>query len=358
MSAGRHRLIPPLFTRRNVLRTLLSILAVTALFAALLPARSGDLGIVAALSADGGTDTATPAEPVDRSGTGDPIARNSSGDVDDKGQPVDTGTGGTGSGGSGGSGGTGTGTGTEPGTGEPAQDQPTVDGSGTDPMVMPMPRNSAGQDCVDKDAEIIEQNRDTVTVKEPIHACGTPYFPTKSAIGARDGSGQLLRSPTGFGYEPMPEHPDTEDDTANRARGTANPTASNTGAACSTVLDAVQVSDTTAEAGNKIIKETGYDGAVLGKGSRTISTSDHPAGYAIDFLVGTGAAGKVEGDRIRDYVMNNSDELGLLYLIWRQTYYNHRGSSAMENRGSVTANHFDHVHVSFKRTPLPAQLVC
>jgi hypothetical protein len=96
---------------------------------------------------------------------------------------------------------------------------------------------------------------------------------------------------------------------------------------------------------------------VLGKGSRTVSTSDHPSGYAVDFLVGTDNV--AEGDRIRDYVTQNRDKLGVLYVIWRQVYYNHRGSSRMEDRGSVTANHYDHVHVSFIRTPRPGEpLTC
>ena len=35
-------------------------------------------------------------------------------------------------------------------------------------------------------------------------------------------------------------------------------------------------------------------------------------------------------------------------MIWEQRINHGSGWKAMEDRGGVTANHFDHVHVSFK----------
>lgn len=55
----------------------------------------------------------------------------------------------------------------------------------------------------------------------------------------------------------------------------------------------------------------------------------------------------VTGDRIASYVLSRQDEFGVKYVIWRQRYNDGSGWDLMEDRGSVTANHYDHVHISF-----------
>ena len=55
------------------------------------------------------------------------------------------------------------------------------------------------------------------------------------------------------------------------------------------------------------------------------------------------------GDRIKDYLIANRDKLNVKYVIWEQKIYaSYTGWSGrpMEDRGSTTANHYDHVHVS------------
>jgi hypothetical protein len=85
--------------------------------------------------------------------------------------------------------------------------------------------------------------------------------------------------------------------------------------------------------------------AIGGRGPRG-GTSDHPSGHALDFMVGRAA-----GDRIAAYALDHRAELSVTYVIWRQRYNDGRGWRAMADRGSATANHMDHVHVSFARTP-------
>ena len=70
--------------------------------------------------------------------------------------------------------------------------------------------------------------------------------------------------------------------------------------------------------------------------------SDHPAGLAVDFMVD-----RATGDRLAECALRNQDALGIKYVIWKQRINHGNGWVAMENRGNVTANHFDHVHVSF-----------
>ncbi|MEJ3658834.1 hypothetical protein WEH80_38350 [Actinomycetes bacterium KLBMP 9759] len=71
-------------------------------------------------------------------------------------------------------------------------------------------------------------------------------------------------------------------------------------------------------------------------------TSDHPSGKAIDFMIGRAA-----GDQLAQCALNNRKQLGITYVIWRQRINYGSGWEAMEDRGSPTANHYDHVHVSF-----------
>ncbi|MGW5315525.1 peptidoglycan DD-metalloendopeptidase family protein [Nocardia thailandica] len=84
-------------------------------------------------------------------------------------------------------------------------------------------------------------------------------------------------------------------------------------------------------------------------GQREDPLPDHPSGRAIDIMIPDpmSGQGKALGDRIADFVITNAAALRIDYLIWRQTYRSATGeSNLMEDRGSVTANHFDHVHVT------------
>lgn len=73
--------------------------------------------------------------------------------------------------------------------------------------------------------------------------------------------------------------------------------------------------------------------------------SDHPGGLAVDFMVN-----RATGDALAQCALNNMEALGVKYVIWEQQINFGDGWRPMEDRGGVTANHFDHVHVSFERT--------
>ncbi len=79
-------------------------------------------------------------------------------------------------------------------------------------------------------------------------------------------------------------------------------------------------------------------------GRRADPGSDHNSGNAVDIMI-SGST----GDAITEYLIKNKDKLNVKYVIWEQKIYaSYTGWSgrAMEDRGSVTANHYDHVHVS------------
>ena len=72
----------------------------------------------------------------------------------------------------------------------------------------------------------------------------------------------------------------------------------------------------------------------------------HPSGLALDYMVLTDAG---LGDAIVAYHIAHWDELGVEYIIWQQQMLSSPGGSwsYMEDRGSTTANHYDHVHVNY-----------
>lgn len=82
-----------------------------------------------------------------------------------------------------------------------------------------------------------------------------------------------------------------------------------------------------------------------------IEPTGHPAGLAADFMINDIPNGSATGQEIADYVVAHAQELGVKHAIWQQHIFiaarPDAGWKPMEDRGSPTANHMDHVHVSF-----------
>lgn len=88
---------------------------------------------------------------------------------------------------------------------------------------------------------------------------------------------------------------------------------------------------------------------IYGWRSSSAYSSDHPNGRAIDIMIPSYKKNKALGDKIATYFIDNHKSLKVKYLIWRQRNYTiTRGKWVhMADRGGDTANHYDHVHVSF-----------
>ena len=73
---------------------------------------------------------------------------------------------------------------------------------------------------------------------------------------------------------------------------------------------------------------------------------DHAAGLALDIMISSQSS----GDAIAEWVRANSAALGVSEVLWAQQIWTVQRSSEgwryVEDRGSVTANHYDHVHVT------------
>ena len=86
-------------------------------------------------------------------------------------------------------------------------------------------------------------------------------------------------------------------------------------------------------------------------GYRPGDSGDHGKGLAIDFMVPESSE---LGDKIAEYAIQNMASRGISYIIWKQRFYAPFDSkygpantwNPMPDRGRVTENHYDHVHVS------------
>ncbi|WP_079269711.1 LysM peptidoglycan-binding domain-containing protein [Streptococcus suis] len=87
-------------------------------------------------------------------------------------------------------------------------------------------------------------------------------------------------------------------------------------------------------------------------GYRAGDSGDHGKGLAIDFMVLESSA---LGDQVAAYAVANLASKNINYIIWKQRFYAPYDSiygpaytwNLMPDRGSITENHYDHVHVSF-----------
>ena len=78
-------------------------------------------------------------------------------------------------------------------------------------------------------------------------------------------------------------------------------------------------------------------------GGYRANAGEHSTGQAVDLMI----SGQSQGDAVAAFVQAHAAELNVKYVIWRQRYWEPGGSwELMEDRGSPTANHMDHVHVT------------
>ncbi|WP_314990259.1 phage tail tip lysozyme [uncultured Gemella sp.] len=81
----------------------------------------------------------------------------------------------------------------------------------------------------------------------------------------------------------------------------------------------------------------------------------HGDGLALDLMLPIGSP---RGKAITSYLIENYNDLRIYYIIYEQRFYTKdvpniygpaNNWNLMPNRGSITENHYDHIHISFKR---------
>jgi len=86
--------------------------------------------------------------------------------------------------------------------------------------------------------------------------------------------------------------------------------------------------------------------SVTGWGGTRGTGDYHGTGQALDIMIPNSSVGQA----IANYVRANAKALGVSEVIWAQHIWtvqrSGEGWRAMSDRGSTTANHYDHVHVS------------
>lgn len=109
------------------------------------------------------------------------------------------------------------------------------------------------------------------------------------------------------------------------------------------------VSSRTQAAANRVFNEVRGASLITIGGTRASARdmAGHPSGNALDYMVMSDAQ---LGDSIVSFHVANWDSLGVDYIIWEQRILTSPGGTweLMEDRGSATQNHRDHVHVNYR----------
>jgi LysM repeat protein len=104
----------------------------------------------------------------------------------------------------------------------------------------------------------------------------------------------------------------------------------------------------TQAAADHVVTDVPGAGAITLGGTRAsaIDPHGHPAGLAVDYMV---LGNRALGDAIVQYHVAHWDALRVSYVIYRQHILLSPGGAwqLMDDRGSPTANHYDHVHVTY-----------
>lgn len=113
-------------------------------------------------------------------------------------------------------------------------------------------------------------------------------------------------------------------------------------------LGAVQ--DVTRTVANTLGPEFGFKTIGGYRASNSRDPEGHPSGWALDFMTNDIPDGRATGQRLANYLTANAKSVGLKYVIWEQRVWSlareDEGWRPMEDRGSATQNHMDHVHLS------------
>jgi len=87
-------------------------------------------------------------------------------------------------------------------------------------------------------------------------------------------------------------------------------------------------------------------------GGYRASSGDHGERLAADFMVFSNAT---KGDKVARFAKKHHRQLNVTYVIWYQRIWSvdraRDGWRRMTDQGNATANHKNHVHISFRRIP-------
>lgn len=103
-------------------------------------------------------------------------------------------------------------------------------------------------------------------------------------------------------------------------------------------------------------RRAGWVNVWVGQGYNPKSRPEHSSGRAVDLIVSErvgrypSPAEKDAGDALAQWIIEQYDH-DLQWVLWDQKAWNptRRSWRQMEDRGSVSGNHRDHIHVFFKR---------
>ncbi|MGL5865977.1 MAG: hypothetical protein ACRCYX_08910 [Dermatophilaceae bacterium] len=221
-------------------------------------------------------------------------------------------------------------------------------------LVLPVSADSASLDLAAPEAEAID-GRDAVTALTVSRSRGRDV--AEAAVTAPTGAGPVAPAQVGVSgvkavAKPKPKPKPTPKPVP---KPDAAPASSSSGSESGSATPSSSASTYSGGVSN-YCSDIGVDqnaailcSAIRAKfGSLTVggfrpNAGEHGTGEAIDIMT----SDRSLGDAIADFVIANASKYDVEYLIWRQRYRPIPGSwEMMEDRGSTTQNHYDHVHIT------------
>jgi len=166
----------------------------------------------------------------------------------------------------------------------------------------------------------------------------------------RDGQVRWVNADYLSAKKPVPEKPATDPATGSTTSSSAGSTSGSTGAAAGVssapcpdgsgtesglTSSAVRLFRAVCNAFPALTTYGGYD-----------AHGEHSSGKAIDFMISDPSLGQA----VADWARAHASELDLYDVLWAQHIWTpvraSEGWRSMPDRGSATANHYDHVHIS------------
>lgn len=146
-------------------------------------------------------------------------------------------------------------------------------------------------------------------------------------------------APTRTEEKPEEKSSDSSEDSSSKKSSTPSTVGSGVSMAFYGWCDSKGLGDNA----SKVCSAVRSNFAITNIGGFRAGAGDHGAGKAVDVMV-TGS----RGDAVAQWAIENMGAYDITYVIWKQRIWQ-AGSSgwrSMEDRGSATANHYDHVHIS------------
>ena len=208
-------------------------------------------------------------------------------------------------------------------------------------LALPVDASPAALTLAEPAASTAAQRADGLAASRSVARPAAPS-PASPAVAAPEGSAPIAREQVGVSGVKAVAKPTPKPAAATAASGNSNAAAAPSGSYSTSIsgkCGGIGLIPTAARLCSAV-DSVFHLGSI---GGYRANAGEHSTGQAVDFMISSSS----QGDAIAAWVQSHVGEFNVKYIIWQQRYWEPGGSwKLMEDRGSPTANHMDHVHVT------------